>query len=168
MIQRKHFQFVIACAFALVGFAIYVSLSGEERNQAHASLNDGEGMGEMVNYKPARKRHLSARLRQDVDQILDLKGHDIVQIFDEPELVRSELPTTIWQYRNDSCVMDVYFTVENINDVARSNVAHYEVRKRDTRDDGNLAVDDCMQDLIAHDTMISLIDINAIFKAPSR
>jgi len=165
---KKHFKFIIACACAFAVFAFYVTFYGDEHNQALASLSEGEANAQMVNYKPARKRHLSARLRQDVNQILDLSGHDIVQIFDEPELVRQDLPTTIWQYRNESCVMDVYFTVDNVNDVARANVAHYEVRRRDTRADEKVTANDCMQELVAHDTMISLIDINAIFKAPSR
>jgi len=168
MINNKHTHFIIACFCAVAAFAVYLSFAGGDRNYAYASIGNGDGQVEMANYKPARKRHLSARLRKDVDQILDLSGHDIVQIFDKPELVRRDLPTTIWQYRNDNCVMDVYFTVDRVEDVARSHVAHYEVRQRDTRAKDSVAASDCMQDLVAHDTMISLIDINAIFKAPAQ
>jgi len=168
MINQKTVSFLIACVIALGIFVAYQSFYGGENNQAYASLSEEElvnGRGVLVNYKPARKRQLSSRLRNDADNIFDLKGHDIAQVFDAPELVRRDLPTTIWQYRNAHCVMDVYFTVGRKDDVARANVAHYEVRRRDVRSQDALSVSDCMGELIAHDTMISLINVDAIFKS---
>ena len=168
MFDTKRIHFLIACIVALSVFMAYQGIYGGDHNQAYASLSDDGVDGRearLVNYKPARKRLLSSRLRDDAENILDLKGHDIAQIFDAPELVRRELPTTIWQYRNEKCVMDVYFTVGRKGDVSRANVAHYEVRGRDTRAKKDIQVSDCVEDLVAHDSMISLIDVNAIFKA---
>jgi len=165
--QKQQTHFILACLLALLAFAGYQSFYGGDRNQAFASLSEGDLQNGMVNYKPARKRQLSSRLRKDMDQIFGLKGHDVIQIFDKPELVRRDLPTTIWQYRNDACVMDVYFTVGRADSVSDANVAHYEIRKRDTRAEQDVEASDCVQDLIANDTMISLIDIKSVFKASS-
>ena len=161
--------FLIACALVLAFFAFYQSFYGDEHNQAHASLNSGETkITGYRNYKPAHKRQIRSRLGEDVDSILDLNGHDIAQIFDAPELVRRDLPTTIWQYRNDACVMDVYFTVGVEGDVARSSVAHYEVRARDLRSEKKFDVSDCVRDLVQHNTVASLIDIKSVYKASAR
>lgn len=166
MLNSKKIHFLIACIVAMAAFIAYQNFYGVDHNQAYASLSADNGLDKrLVNYKPAQKRLLSARLRDDVENILDLNGHDIAQIFDAPELVRRELPTTIWQYRNDACVMDVYFTVGRKADVSRASVAHFEVRARDTRAKTDVKASDCVQDLVAHDSMISLIDVNAIFKA---
>ena len=168
-LHSRQFHFFMACAFAVAVFVAYQSFYGTEHSQAYASLNDGEVSGErMLNYKPARKRILRSRLKDDANHILELKGHDIVQIFSEPELVRRDLPTTIWQYRNDACVMDLYFTVGAAGNVARSDVVHYEVRGRDTRAEKPLNLDDCIGDLMPDDTMMSLINVDAVYKAATR
>ncbi|MFK7839085.1 MAG: hypothetical protein AB8B83_02040 [Bdellovibrionales bacterium] len=167
--QKRYFHSMIATISVLVAFACYYTLTNvSERNQAYAAISSDYQRGEMVNYKPALKRHLSAQLRQNNDQILSLSGHDVFQIFDRPELVRKDLPTTVWQYRNELCVMDVYFTVDRAEDVARTNVAHYELRARNSREREGVKLNECMQGLVANDTMISLIDINSIFKAGSK
>lgn len=166
---NKKIPFIIACAVAVTVFVAYQSFFGAEHSQAYASLSTDEVPGDrMINYKPARKRVLRSRLRDDVDHILELKGHDIAQLFDAPELVRRDLPTTIWQYRNDACVMDVYFTVGQSGDVARSDVVHYELRGRDTRAEKPLDVSSCVGDLLPSVSMMSLINVDAIYKAPNR
>lgn len=166
---NKKFPFFIACAVAVTVFVAYQSFFGAEHSQAYASLGSDDVPGErMVNYKPARKRILRSRLRDDADHILELKGHDIAQLFDAPELVRRDLPTTIWQYRNDACVMDVYFTVGQSGDVARSDVVHYELRGRDARASKPLDISSCVGDLLPNVSMMSLINIDAIYKASDR
>ena len=161
-------QLVFASVLAVAVFVAYQSFYGDERNQAYASLRDGGQQVERLNYKPAQKREARSRLGSDVDNLLEFKGHDIVQVFDAPELVRRDLPTTVWQYRNDFCVMDVYFTVGRAGDVARENVAHYEVRSRDTRLNKAVDASRCIQGLVKRNTVASLIDVKAVYKASAR
>ena len=165
MTQSKKFHFLIACVCALAAFIAYQAFYGDEHNQAYASLSNEEMQNGLLNYKPAQKRQIRSRLSDNVDSILDLKGHDIVQIFDKPELVRRDLPTTIWQYRNERCVMDVYYTVGLAGNVGRENVVHYELRARDTRYSKKLNVSACIKSLAVRNTTMSMIDINAIYKA---
>lgn len=168
-LHSRKFHFLMACIFAVVVFVAYQSFYGAEHSHAYASLSSDEVPGErMMNYKPARKRILRSRLKDDVEHILELKGHDIVQIFDKPELVRRDLPTTIWQYRNDACVMDVYFTVGQSANVARADVVHYELRGRDLRAKKPLDISSCMGELLPNDSMMSLINVNAVYKAAVR
>ena len=162
---KNRLYFVAFCVLSIAVFIAYQSLYGSKSSQAYASLS-AEGAGQtLLNYKPARKRILRSRLRRDADAMLDLTGHDIAQIFDAPELVRRDVPTTIWQYRNDACVLDVYFTVGESGEVSRSDVVHYEIRERDSRSTKALDISSCISNLLSNDTMISLIDVNAALKA---
>jgi len=165
--MSKRFHLIVACVLALAAFVAYQAFYGDQHNQAYASLSNEEMQNGLLNYKPALKRQLRSRLRDDVENILDLKGHDIVQIFDKPELVRRDLPTTIWQYRSERCVMDVYFTVGRAGNVGRENVVHYELRARDTRSSKKLNISACIKELAVRNTTMSMIDINAIYKASS-
>lgn len=165
--NNKRFHFFIACAFAVAVFVVYQSFYGTKHSQAYASLGAQDAKGELYNYKPARKRILRSRLKMDSDGLLELTGHDVMQIFAKPELVRRDVPTTIWQYRNDTCVLDVYFTVGRSADVARSDVVHYEVRGRDTRSKTPFDASACVQGLLANDTMMSLINVDAVYKTSS-
>jgi len=165
MAQSRKLHFLIACVVSLAVFVAYQAFYGDEHNQAYASLSNEELQNGLLNYKPALKRQLRSRLSDDVETILDLKGHDIAQIFDKPELVRRDLPTTIWQYRSERCVLDVYFTVGRAGNVGRENVVHYELRARDTRSSKKLNVSACIKGLASGKTTMSMIDVNAIYKA---
>ena len=160
-------QLVFASVLAVAVFVAYQSFYGDERNQAYASLRDGGQQVERLNYKPAQKREARSRLGSDVDNLLEFKGHDIVQVFDAPELVRRDLPTTVWQYRNDFCVMDVYFTVGRAGDVARENVAHYEVRSRDAKGRIDITANDCLSGMVDGGSFVSLLDVSAFLKSGS-
>lgn len=167
-INRLHsLHFIVACFFVLGVFVTYKLTYGNKNNQAYASLSLSAEGHEYLNYKPAMKRKIRSTLRDDADSILDLKGHDIVQIFDIPELVRLDLPTTIWQYRSQECVMDVYFTVASEADVQRANVAHYEIRSRDLRED-QLDLSHCVKHLMKRNVSASLLDVQALYKVESQ
>jgi hypothetical protein len=61
--------------------------------------------------KPAA-RGLAKDISLHPEKMLSVRGQDIKSILREPELIRHESPTTIWQYRTDACVLDVYFAGE--------------------------------------------------------
>ena len=119
--------------------------------------------GLALNYKPAMKRALRSRLQENSDAILALNGHDIAQIFDEPALVRRDMPTTIWQYRNDECVLDVYFTSGESGDVSQADVVHYEMRDRQASGKKPKA-SSCLGSLASNDSVLSLINVDAFYK----
>ncbi len=166
----QRISFLVASVGVLLAFLAYQSFYGDEHNQAYASFSNNDGVVTYVNYKPAQKRQIRSRLSADIDQLFSLTGHDVVQIFDAPELVRRDLPTTIWQYRNEDCVMDVYFTVDREGDASRANVAHYEVRARDFRQGASEALnaEQCVHDLVDNNVRLSLIDIKSVYKASSK
>lgn len=46
---------------------------------------------------------------QNPGKLKNLVAADFRKMFDEPELKRREGNLTIWQYRSDRCVLDIYF-----------------------------------------------------------
>ncbi|MCB1555891.1 MAG: hypothetical protein KDJ15_01115 [Alphaproteobacteria bacterium] len=58
------------------------------------------------------------------DTFLDLLAPDVLVLLDQPELTRREGSVAIWQYRSDSCVLDLFL------DSRKGTVLHYEMRER--------------------------------------
>ena len=148
-------------------FVAYQNFFGGEKSQAYASLEAGTFQnGVTYNYKPAVKRVLRSRIKSDDGALLAMNGSDIKQIFDTPELVRRDLPTVIWQYRNDGCVLDVYFTAGDNGDVSQSDVIHYEIRNRSGSVDVGANADntECLHDMVGSTSVFSLLDVNAFYK----
>lgn len=87
----------------------------------------GMGKGDMMRYA----RAVQSGVAREPDLLTSLKGEDIRLILAAPEMERVDGPTTVWQYRTASCVLDVYFTVPDTNAVDDASVTHYEVRGRE-------------------------------------
>lgn len=63
------------------------------------------------------------------ENIEKLRETDFLALFREPDLDRREGATKIWQYRADSCVLDIYFD-ETAERETAGRVIHYEMRPR--------------------------------------
>jgi hypothetical protein len=53
-----------------------------------------------------------------------LDGPGLERLFGKPGLIRNDDPAQVWQYRNPSCVMDIYLYPDN----DRLTVTHAEAR----------------------------------------
>lgn len=159
-------SFTIACIFAFVVFIAYHSLRPENSGAAQASLGAAPGVSAGEERDFSHIRAIKAHIVQDADQLLELSGFEIEQILSVPELVRSDLPTVVWQYRTEACVLDVYFTASS-DDVSKAPVAHYEFRSRDKK--GALQVNsrDCLSGMVQGGNLISLLDVSAFYKSGS-
>lgn len=99
---------------------------------------------------------LRAFVRSNPDNILRMVGRDISVLLEEPELVRADFPTVVWQYRKDNCVLDVYFA-SSAEDVLDAPVVHYEARYRDA---GGLDKPgyNCLVEITSEQTQVVALD----------
>ena len=67
----------------------------------------------------------AVQIRNNPEVLLKMNGMQVAAIFSTPGLQRAEGDMGIWQYRTDSCVMDLY-----IADSGTGTVTHYEMRTR--------------------------------------
>jgi hypothetical protein len=118
-------------------------------------------------------RHITAAERKvllrsisfNTDTLLKVTGQQVRVVFQQPELVRTDLPTVVWQYRNDECVLDVYFASAD-TDVSGAPVVHYEVRARSfAGPETTERQADCIQDLIAERSQRPAMDVSVIYKS---
>lgn len=70
-------------------------------------------------------RQVVAQVKGNPDALLKLKGAQISMLFSTPGLQRHEGAMNVWQYRTDSCVLDLY-----VADGGHGRVVHYETRAR--------------------------------------
>ncbi len=179
-------RFLMPCLLALVLFFSYQLLRGDHWQAAFAAFDDGfqyasltysdpdtnvvdkEKRGDLPSFgnrNLSGKRYAYNQLRRDMDYLLAMKGDHVQALFDRPELVRSELPTIIWQYRDEHCVLDIYFSVKNSDDVAQAEVMHYELRPRNRRAIQGVTPSRCVKSLAYQDNPLSILNVGAIYKA---
>lgn len=86
----------------------------------------------------------------DPENLKQLLASDLEQMFNKPELKRREGNVTIWQYRSDACVLDVYFRGDDetpLDYVLRPrNVAYFVGGEESTED---LSEVDCIDTIIS-------------------
>ncbi|MCB1652076.1 MAG: hypothetical protein KDI46_08495 [Alphaproteobacteria bacterium] len=130
--KRKILSFGSAAAIA-----VFLMMAAHWLNttdgQAQASASRFAA-GVPEKYSAGKRRQLRRSVSISPASIVDLSGRDIIEILHEPELVRKDLPTVIWQYRNKVCTLDLFFTAAK-DDVLNSPVVHYEMRARSTGED---------------------------------
>lgn len=163
--KRERLSFGVAAT--LVAFIFLCNYTFmKERHLAYASTSGISGAmlrGDSISN--ARKREIRLAVGANPEKLIDLPGNEILSILNQPELIRSDAPTTIWQYRNAACVLDVYFTT-NDKQALHAPVVHYEIRSRAP---GVAAGDDlrqrCVRDLVRMNAGVNMINISALYKA---
>lgn len=121
-------------------------------------------LGAMGEVRAENRKGLARDISLHPEHILTIRGQDIKTVLREPELIRIEAPTTIWQYRTDACVLDVYFAGDK--DPLLSPVAHYEIRAR-AKDVSDAAIaETCVRDLARKSGRPRMVDVSALYKRP--
>jgi hypothetical protein len=111
----------------------------------------------------SRLRDLRQSISADPANILDVSGREIYAVLSQPEMVRTDSPTTVWQYRNSFCVLDVYFTTRDTT-AARAPAVHYEIRAREKDVPDDAVQERCARDLVRAHAGMNLINANAFYK----
>ena len=125
--------------------------------------------GSVVQDDDATKAYIARRnMRREINgnhqAILNLTGGDIQAVLSEPEMVRQDSPTIVWQYRNENCVLDVFFTTADQNALSAPAV-HYEMRSRKDASADQDIQKNCMRSLLRRGSPIQFTDIESFYKA---
>ncbi len=75
------------------------------------------------------------------EELLGLQGEELAALLGEPMQRRSEVPAEIWQYRTDTCVVDVVFYEVD----ASARVDYVEARDRTAEPADSTA---CLEDVL--------------------
>lgn len=162
LLRREHFGFAIACFIAISLFALNYAFNDGAR-VAHAASYAAASRGVGEAYPHSLRRDIVRAISDSPEFVLRLSGRDMYEILDKPEFVRRDLPTVVWQYRTDSCVLDLYFTASGDN-VLSEPVVHYEVRGRGVSGE-NVSERACVSALVKPREAFSLINAKAFYKA---
>jgi hypothetical protein len=144
-------SFLIAMSVAVVvlGAWHFVIVRSNENGTAYASVGPAEG--EIINahnLSTFEKMQLRRTLAVRPDGLLLMTGRDIESMLKAPGLVRKDYPTIVWQYRSESCVLDVYLASMD-EDTQKAPVVHYEVRSRNGKSAEDTPVTQtCLRELL--------------------
>lgn len=128
-------------SLVLMGIALPLCLSGScetpslklSGHAAYAATRAERDLLQNVDALPEEEQSQYAGLLKELvvekpDNFLQLIGQDIYLILDKPELERRDGDVVSWQYRTETCVLDLYF--QAVSDIQHMPVMHYEIRDR--------------------------------------
>ncbi len=163
--NKKQFSFLIACVATFTLFALLQIFVADKREAlASSSSFDGRIIVEDGRYSLPQKRSIRQQVLRDQQGLLDLTGSEVRAILDQPELVRRDAPTIVWQYRNDSCVVDLYFTTTAAK-ASKAPVVHYEARGRTDEVSDEFASENCVESLVRDATPARFVSFDSIYKS---
>lgn len=160
--DKNTVSFLLASFVFLTLLSMQAILSGDNTGHAMASVSrDGIDAG----FTASRRGPSLSPVVQRPDLITDMTGSDIRRVFQEPELVRHDGPTTVWQYRSGSCVLDVFFTPGERGEALYETAVHYEIRDRSTAGDDEAVVRTCLRSIVESRNVMRMVDVGSIYKA---
>lgn len=127
--------------------------------QASASMESG-----VVKFSPAQLHYIKRALHANFDNLGELQGASVRAALDEPEMVRTDLPTIVWQYRSDQCVLDIYFKSDE-QEATFANVIHYEMRHREAGNENFAGEQKCLHSIMPYSSMPRMMGVSAIYKS---
>ncbi len=131
--------------------------------EAQASVSSSGDVAK--DYSSTQKRYIQRALLARHDNLYKMDGASLRAVLENPGLVRADLPTVVWQYRNEACVLDVYFKVKNEQDKADLEpVAYYEMRSRRI-DEAHVDEQACLASLMPPANAPRMLGVNSIYKS---
>ena len=125
---------IVALPLCLSGSSNALGIKFWPAQEAHAAIGRGFApvLPNIDKMTPEQKQRHAALIEKTVMKnpanINNLVGQELGMIFPEPGLKRMDGSTMVWQYRNKSCVLDVY--LDPVTDTDYAPVVHYEIRQR--------------------------------------
>jgi hypothetical protein len=121
--------------FIFYTFVLITTLSGcvaPEQTELNASVNDDlDFLAPVIMQKPERLmlNGISDPYTLSLQRMLGLVAEDIHKMFGIPDFKHYDSPAEIWQYREDSCLLDIFLYVDKYqSNILR--VRHAEARSR--------------------------------------
>ncbi len=163
--KRKILSSLMAGGVMLGLFVLIHGLrQGEGEALASSSSVSGKEIADGARYSAVQKRGIRRAVMANPDELMSLNGRDVRAVLNQPGLVRRDLPTVVWQYRNEACVLDVYFTTASAK-ATKAPVAHYEIRARQKGVTDEDVQDVCVQSLVRERAGQSFVNLDALYKS---
>ncbi len=151
---------VFMAAFILLGL-----FSSNEAFESAIAAPQNAGYIQAGYYTGAERKNIRHFVRSNPDSLLRMSGQDIALVLNEPELVRQDYPTVVWQYRGDNCVLDVYFASME-EDVSEAPIVHYEIRSREKNMEDEAVFKGCIGKLMRPGKGFSMAKASSFYKKP--
>ncbi len=131
--------------------------------KAEASTSSEAGVHPV--FTKTQTRYIQRALGARHDNLFKLRAAAVRTALGEPELIRADMPTIVWQYRSNSCVLDVYYKADD-DDVNYAPVVYYEVRSRQTgAETVQPAEQDCLNSILPSVNTPYMISVGAFYKS---
>ena len=165
--MSKKLSFVVLAGLFICVMALQYTQSNVFSNSAVASAGNmaGQVLVKQQDYMQMRRRFAQSLLHSP-DELTNMTGGEIRTVMKEPELVRQDGATTVWQYRSDHCVLDIFFTPKRDQQALFSPAQHFEIRAREVDGSDEAVHETCLSELIDKDRHhVRMVNVSAIYKA---
>lgn len=142
--------FLMAAPFLLI--LMILGSCNESGTRSFQQLTDiTEDMGERGRGELVRVAYdLQSAVAENPDMLLRMNARELQFMLAAPDLDRRDFPSIAWQYRSQSCVLDVFYTAPGEDALQEAQVQYYEIRSRDlitAETNEDVAAWSCMQSL---------------------
>lgn len=164
--MRNKILSTFLAAAVIGGFLLISQLMSDETDgqaMAAASINGDE----VQRGGKVGRNQISEEISHDPQSLIGVNGAQMRGILNAPQLVRRESPTVIWQYRSETCVLDLYFQSAK-KDVSLSPIKHFEIRARQKGVSDEAVQESCVPELIKAQNGFQMVGVNAFYKALTR
>ncbi len=132
--------------------------------EANASATPGNGTDALAAYSNGQRRHIRRAVLSEPQNLKKLHGLSILAALDKPEIIRKDLPAVVWQYRNNGCVLDVYFKSKD-GKTESAPVVHYEVRNQAAENDNTPDARTCLRGIMDAHAGTQMVGVSTFYKS---
>jgi hypothetical protein len=162
--RKKLLSYTIAAAIIIMVSLTHQLLGHHNASTAYASASAYVDASNL----PAKTKTLMESVSYQPENLLKVTAQDVRAVLNEPELIRKDLPTVIWQYRADACVLDIYFQTQQDNDDA-AHVVHFEVRTRGKDSPASYDLQrGCIKSLLDKHGGVHMVDVSKFYKSAEK
>ena len=163
VMRKKLLSLLMACVVSLTVLGLHHALKTDHEGTAFASIDRNVEKGH--EYSRAEQKNLRRSISYHPENLLKMNGRDVRGVLSEPGLVRKDSPTIVWQYRSESCVLDLYFSTME-KDADLSPVIHYEMRAREKGVDDEAISAVCVREIVQAHNGPRMVGAGSFYKSP--
>lgn len=155
-----------ALAVLLLAFIyVYANAPREGKHDPYAAVNLSSGpIIRTYEIGKVYKSQLLKAVGVNPDAMIGISARDLHVLFGNSDFIRYEGRSMLWQYKNDNCVLDIFFETREGKTQDMAPAAYYEIRSA-SGDADDVDKSACIRDLINASVGPYMVNVRTFYKS---
>lgn len=144
---------------------VYANAPREGRHDPYTAVNLSSGpIIRTYEIGKVYKSQLLKAVGVNPDAMIGISARDLHVLFGNSDFIRYEGRSMLWQYKNDSCVLDIFFETREGKSQDMAPAAYYEIRPA-ASDSGEVDKPSCIRDLLNASAGPYMVGVRTFYKS---